>query len=73
MASPSEVLKASFGHPQTCVYPLVCLEIDDAVAGKAPLPGQGSGRNVKYLPCSPFKFLGTKRKGEGYLPDALSR
>ena len=29
-----------FGHPQTCVYPDVCLGIAH-VSGKAPLPGQG--------------------------------
>ena len=29
------------GHPQTCVYPDVCLG-DGDVSGKAPLPGQGA-------------------------------
>ena len=29
-----------FGHPQTCVYPDVCLGIAH-VSGKAPLSGQG--------------------------------
>ena len=28
-------------HPQTCVYPDVCLGIGD-VCSKAPLPGQGA-------------------------------
>ena len=60
------------GHPQTCVYPRVCIGID-YVSRKAPLLGQGhrgSSRYTKYLPCSPFKFFGKKV----YLPkpDTLS-
>ena len=34
------VLTVHFGHPQTCVYPDVCLGIAH-VSGKVPLSGQG--------------------------------
>ena len=33
--------------------------------------GSGSGRYTKYLPSSPCRSLGTKKKGEGYLPNTL--
>ena len=38
-----------FGHPQTCVYPDVCLGIAH-VSGKDPFPDKGSGRYTLYLP-----------------------
>ena len=69
-----------FGHPQTCVYPDVCLGIAH-VSGKIPLPGQGEkGRYTMYLPFSPYRFLGAKGAdtlricqtpcpGRGALPD----
>ena len=59
----SPALQKDLGHPQACVYPYVCLEIDN-VSGKAPLPGQGVGRYTESLPCSPFRVLGAKSKGK---------
>ena len=46
-------------HPQTCVYPDVCLGIAH-VSGKAPLPGQGSRRYTMYLPFRPKESVGWK-------------
>ena len=43
----------NLGHPQTCVYPDVCLGIAH-VSGKVPLSGQGKrGRYTMYLPSPP--------------------
>ena len=38
-----------------------------------PLWDKGFGRYTKYLSRSPYRFLGTMRKEEGYLPDTLPR
>ena len=38
---------------------------------KTPSWAKGSDRYTVYLPCSPFKFLGKKRKGERHLPETL--
>ena len=35
-----EIVVEFIGHPQTCVYAHVCLQIDN-VSGKAPFLGQG--------------------------------
>ena len=50
-----------------CVYRLTMYLV------KPPSWDKGSGRYIVYLHCSPFKFLGTKGKGERYLPDTLSQ
>ena len=50
------------GHPQTCVYPDVCLGIAH-VSGKAPLPGQGEGADTQCIcPFRPKESVG--RKGQ---------
>ena len=50
-----------WGHPQTCVYPDVCLGIAH-VSGKAPLSGQGEkGRYTMYLPFSPQGICRAKK------------
>ena len=51
-----------FGHPQTCVYPDVCLGIAH-VSGKAPLPGQGGLADTQCIcPFRPKESVG--RKGQ---------
>ena len=51
---------AKFGHPQTCVYPDVCLGIAH-VSGKAPPWDKESGRYTMYLPFSPHRICRAKR------------
>ena len=54
--------QASIGHPQTCVYPDVCLGIAH-VSVKAPLPGQGALTDTQCIcPFRPTDSLG--RKGQ---------
>ena len=74
LAAPSlELLAgAQLGHPQTCVYPDVCLGIGD-VSGKVPLPRQGPWQIHKASALAPYRFLGRKRKGEGCSRDTLSQ
>ena len=61
-----------FGHPQTCVYPDVCLGIAH-VSGKVPLPGQGvwSIHNVSALFALQIAW-GERGRYIVYLPDPLS-
>ena len=60
----------TFGYPQTCVYPDVCLGIAH-VSGKAPLPGQGKREIHNVSALSPYTFLGAKRADTLYLPFSL--
>ena len=61
------------GHPQTCVYPDVCLGIAH-VSGKALSRDKGSGGYTMYLPLSPQGICRAKRgRYIVYLPDPLSR
>ena len=61
------------GHPQTCVYPDVCLGIAH-VSGKVPLSGQGVWQihNVSALFALQIPW-GEKGRYIVYLPDPLSR
>ena len=60
-------------HPQTCVYPDMCLAIAH-VSGKVPPPGQGVWQihNVS-APFAPRNLLDEKGRYIVYLPDPLSR
>ena len=52
------------GYPQICVYPLVCLDIDN-VSDKAPLPGQGAWKvhNVSALLAPQIPWSEEAEKG----------
>ena len=61
------------GHPQTCVYPDVCLGIAH-VSGKVPLSGQWVWQihNVS-APFAPRNLQAERDRYIVYLPDPLSR
>ena len=55
----------SFGHPQTCVYPDVCLGID-RVSGKAPCSGtRGLVDTPSICPAHPTDSWGGRGRGRG--------
>ena len=63
---------SGFGHPQTCVYPDVCLGIAH-VSGKTPLSGQGVWQIHVSAPFALQIPWGEKGRYIVYLPDPLSR
>ena len=60
---------AKVGHPQTCVYPDVCLGIAH-VSGKAPSPGTGGLADTQCIcPFRPKESVGEKGRYIVYLAD----
>ena len=70
---PAPNLADRIGHPQTCVYPDVCLGVAH-VSGKAPLSGQGVRQihNVSALFALQVSW-GERGRYIVYLPYPLSR